>query len=247
MDVWAEVRVATYNVFTGMHDTEQTAAVICKTNADIVALQEVAPQAAVMLDRALAADFKHRSFSNGLVILSRHPIRNTHFLRSEQGINGFLFAEIDHPQGRIQVANLHLDPIRTWTFCQKLTLPIQLLWQQGSIQRSEIAQVSESLQPDLPTIVLGDFNRVSDAATSKLHKLGFVDSFAAVTQKPDNTHTLHFSILGFQVGRRVDFIFHDRSFETTESHVVSGRPSDHDPVVSVLYYRRSSEMVLIPF
>jgi exonuclease III len=75
----------------------------------------------------------------------------------------------------------------------------------------------------------------------KLRALGYIDSFAAVTCNPQRNYTLHYTMLGFHSGRRIDFIFHDRAFETTESWLSSGQPSDHDPVVSVLGYVRPIE------
>jgi endonuclease/exonuclease/phosphatase family metal-dependent hydrolase len=229
------IRIGTYNVFTGGHDFRQTVAVIRKMDADVVAMQEIAPRSAVMLDRELRRDYAHRYFSNGLGIVSRFPLHNPRFLRSERGINGFLLVEIDHPKGRMQIANLHLDPLRLWTTQDRLTLPIQLLWRQGVTHRDEVKQVMRNLRPDLPTVLLGDFNSTNHAS-ARLSSLGFTDSFAAVTRKPGRSHTLHFSVLGFRTGRRIDFIFHDRAFETIESRVLPGKPSDHDPVISALRY-----------
>jgi endonuclease/exonuclease/phosphatase (EEP) superfamily protein YafD len=91
----------------------------------------------------------------------------------------------------VQIANLHLDPLRTWTIGQKLTLPFQLR-RQRDIHRNELAQVFENLRPGSPTILLGDFNRASDAAIDRLRELGFIDSFAVVTPGADRVPTLHF-------------------------------------------------------
>lgn len=231
-----EIRVATYNVFTGTKDGPKTAEVIRRVNADVVMLQEIAPKGAVMLDQALKRDYRHRYFSNGLAILSRFPIRNPRFERSQVGINGFLFAEFDHPAGRIQVADLHLDPLRLWTKKDRWMLPMQILWKQGSVHRIELEQIKTHLRPDLPTVIAGDFNSVSNVAPKRLREMGFIDSFAAVTQRPDATPTLHFTMFGRPAGRRIDYIFHDQSFQTLESKVLSGGPSDHDLVVSVLRF-----------
>lgn len=233
-----ELRVGTYNVFVGTRDLHQTVRVIREMNADVVALQELAPRSAVMLEREFSRDYRHRYFAGHLGLFSRFPLRNPHFHRSRRGANGFLFAEIKHPRGRLQVANVHLDPLRTWTPLGKLTLPIQFL-RQRSVHRSEVAQIRENLRLGLPTVLAGDFNRASHAATDELRALGFVDSFAAVTSRPDTKATLHFTFLSSRMGRRVDFIFHDRSFATVKSRTVAGRPSDHDGVVSVLRWTAS--------
>ena len=126
--------------------------------------------------------------------MSRFPMQKVHFERSRRGINGFLFAEIGLTNGSVQIANLHLDPLRTWTIGEKMTLLIQL-GRQGDVHRDELAQLFQNLRPGLPTILLGDFNRASDAAIHRLRKLGFIDSFAAVTRC-----TFRFSVFAREEG-----------------------------------------------
>jgi endonuclease/exonuclease/phosphatase family metal-dependent hydrolase len=232
----SELRLGTYNLYIGSRNPSQTAQVIRKMAADVVVLQEVAPENAAALGRMFSRDYPYRYFESGLGIISRFPLRKPRFERSRRGINGFLFAEIEHPRGRLQIANLHLDPLRIWTLPEKLTLPLQFR-RQGNIQRDELAQACAQLRGDIPTILLGDFNRGSDAAIHQLRELGYVDSFGAVTPRPDRTPTLHFSLLGFRSGRRIDFIFHDPAFKTIGSEVIPGRPSDHDAVVSRLRWK----------
>lgn len=233
----AEVRIATYNVFTGVRDVRRTLAVIRKTHADVVAMQEIAPRGAELLERALQREYPYCHFSNGLAIVSRYPLKHPRYQHSARGINGFLVVEVDHPGGRFQIGNLHLDPLRGWTTRQRLALPWQLMWRQGSVHRGELKQVFGMLRTDLPTVLVGDFNSASHAAPKRLRKLGYTDSFAALTSKPDRTPTLHFTLLGRPAGRRIDFIFHDRAFQPVRSWTLPGAPSDHDVVVSVLRRR----------
>ena len=141
--------------------------------------------------------------------------------------------EIESPGGPLQVANVHLDPLHIWTMGDLLLLPVQP-WRQRGIHRDEVKQVFENLRPGLPTILLGDFNRVSNAAIDRVRELGFTDSFAAVTPRADRIPTIHFSILGCRIGRRIDFIFHDSAFRTIGSAIFSGRPSDHEALASTL-------------
>ncbi|HZJ13795.1 MAG TPA: endonuclease/exonuclease/phosphatase family protein [Chthoniobacteraceae bacterium] len=235
------LRTATYNTFVGARDSAETVAVIRRMNADVIALQEVMPERATILSRELSRDYRYRNFKGGLGMMSRFPMRKVHFERSRRGINGFIFAEIEWTPAPVQIANLHLDPLRTWTIGQKLTLPFQLQ-RQREIQRDELVQVFENLKPGSPTILLGDFNRASDTAVNRLRELGFTDSFAVVTPKADRVPTLHFSILGFRSGRRVDFIFHSSAFRTIRSTVFRGQPSDHDALASVLSLGENTEL-----
>ena len=233
------LRVGTYNVFTGTHDVPKTVQVIRQMHADVVLLQELSPKGAILLDQGLQKDYRYRHFSEGVAILSRFPLRNPRYQHSEHGINGFLFAEIESPGGRLQVASLHLDPLRLWTTQQKWTLPIQLLYGQAAVHRKEVRQITAALHPDLPTVLAGDFNSASHASLDQLLTSGFTDSFADVTRYPDRTPTLHFKLLGFRSGRRIDYILHDQSFKTVQSRTLPGSPSDHDAVISVLRWNHA--------
>jgi endonuclease/exonuclease/phosphatase family metal-dependent hydrolase len=230
------IRVGTYNIFVGARDFKKTAAVIRKMNADVVALQEVLPLAAKTLDREFAREYRYRHFDRGRGLMSRLPLRNVRFERSEHGINGYVFADVELGGRRLQFANVHLDPLRLWTIGGIITLPYQLCCGHRQIQRAELAQIATRLSPGVPTIVAGDFNRIDNHVIEEIQRMGYEDTFAAITRKPDRIPTLHIGLLG----RRIDYIFHDTEFRTLDSYVVSGRPSDHDAVVSVLCWPRRS-------
>jgi endonuclease/exonuclease/phosphatase family metal-dependent hydrolase len=232
------IKIGTYNVFVGTRNLEETATVIRAMNADVVALQEVLPLAAQTLDREFSREYRYRYFSRGLGLMSRLPLRNIRSERSERGINGFVFAEVEVGARRLQFANVHLDPLRLWTIGGIVTLPYQLCCGHRQIQRAEVAQIAAHLRPGIPTIVAGDFNNTDDHAIEEFQRMGYVDTFAAMASKPDGVSTLHVRLFGLRFGRRIDFILHDKQFGTLDSHLVSGRPSDHDAVVSVLCWPR---------
>lgn len=235
------IRVGTYNVFTGTHDVPQTVKVIRSMNADVVALQELSPEGARLLNGALKRDYRYRKFTEGVAILSRFPMTNARYQHSKRGINGFLIAEVDSPSGRLQFASLHLDPLRLWTTRDKWTLPSQLLWGQADIHRAEVTQIHENLEHGVPTVIAGDFNNASRAALDEFARLGFTDGSAAVTPRPDRAHTLHFTVFGIRTGRRIDHILHDSNVQTLESRTLPGLPSDHDPVVASLSWKRGDK------
>ncbi len=231
------LRVATYNVFSGTRDADSTAGAIRRMSADVLLLQELSPEGAGLLDKALEMDYPYRHFSGGVAVMSRWPLRNPRYERSRDGINGYLVAEIVSPGGRFQVASLHLDPLRMWTTRDKWTLPSQLLWGQDDVHRKELEQIVRTLRPGMPTVLGGDFNSVSGAAVRRLQDLGYKDSFATVNKRPDQSPTIRFELFGFPTGRRIDYILHDSSFQTIQSTVFHGAPSDHDAVVSVLVWK----------
>ncbi len=207
------IRMGTYNILGGTQDFKGTAAVIRR------------------LEREFRKEYPHRFFSGSLGLLSRLPMREPRYEKSEKGGNGFLFAEVKHGQGWIQVANLHLEPLRAWSPKEKLLLPLQI-HRQSTVQDAEITQAFKALKTGRPTLIAGDFNRVNDSTIKRLKASGYTDSFAAVTPEADKVHTLRFKVLGMHSGKRIDFVFHDAGFQTVESRVLPGLPSDHEALWS---------------
>lgn len=232
------IKIGTYNVFVGTRDLKKTATVIRTMNADVVALQEVLQPAADTLDREFSREYRYRYFSRGLGLMSRLPLRNIRSERSERGINGFVFAEVELGARRLQFANVHLDPLRIWTIGGIVSLPYQLCCGHRQIQRAEVAQIAAHLRPGVPTIVAGDFNRTDNHVIEEFQRMGYVDTFAEFAREPDGVPTLHIALLGLHFARRIDYILHDKQFRTLDSQVVSGRPSDHDAIVSVVCWPR---------
>jgi endonuclease/exonuclease/phosphatase family metal-dependent hydrolase len=234
-----QLRIATYNIFVGNTDLDRSVATILSHALDLVALQEVTPRQAELLDVKLAERFPYRFFprsshGGGVGFVSRVPLENARYLASERGYNGFAFAECTVGGESIQVANVHLDPIRAWTLAYALTVPWQLL-HQGAIHRQELAQVSAALRPRMATVVLGDLNAfASVAAPAELTRWGLVDSFAAARAEAARMPTHRAAIAGIPIGRRLDYIFHSAELRTVDSVLIPGEPSDHDMVVSTL-------------
>jgi endonuclease/exonuclease/phosphatase family metal-dependent hydrolase len=233
------LRVATYNIFGGNPDLERSIDIIRAADVDLVALQEISHRMIEVLDARLSGRFPYRylpepTHGGGVALLSRVPLTNERYRPSERGLNGFAFAEIELGGRRVQVASLHLDPIRAWTFAYVLTLPWQMLWQ-GSRHRRELAQVWAELSPAMATIILGDLNtNASMAAPRELSRWGLVDSYAAVHSNERRVATHRAEIFGISVARRIDYIFHSREFRTVDSERIPGEPSDHDMIRSTL-------------
>jgi endonuclease/exonuclease/phosphatase (EEP) superfamily protein YafD len=235
------LRVLTYNIYVGNADLAATAQSIIHLRPDLAVLQEVNQREFDALEQELESVLPHHFFpastqDNVVALFSRLPLRNPRYEPSHYGLNGFAFAEIEFLGHPVQLAAVHLDPIRAWTLTYKLTLPWQVL-HQGWVHRHELDQVLEHFQPGAPSIILGDFNSyASDAGPHYLQSRGLVDSARSVCNGADDVATQHFSVLGRSFGRRIDFIFHSTEFRTAESRVVRGDPSDHDIVVSSLQW-----------
>jgi endonuclease/exonuclease/phosphatase (EEP) superfamily protein YafD len=244
IDVAAQsIRIATYNVAGGAQYVSENVATISRAAPDLVVLQELSPSGAQQLDRALASTWPFRFFprpsqGGGLALASRLPVQQPRYRASLHGGNGFVLASVEVDGRMIQVANLHLDPVKVWTLRQKLALPWQLL-RQGAVHRRELTQVFDELPPGATAIVVGDLNSYAgNAAPSWLLDRGFIDSFSSVATSAADSTTHHFTIAGLHLSRRIDFIFHTPDLRTLSSQIVTGGLSDHDLVVSTLEWAR---------
>jgi endonuclease/exonuclease/phosphatase (EEP) superfamily protein YafD len=229
--------IGTYNVCVDTANVRETAAVVRKIPADVVVLQEVSDELAPQLSKTLSSVYRYRYFAGTLGIVSRYPLTGTRVEASVRGNNGFLFTTLQVRGQRVQIVDLHLDPLHTWTLGQQLTLPWQFVVQ-SRVQKSELEQVLPHLAPDVPSILLGDFNRGTDGAIHRLRRLGYIDSFASVTPHADRVSTLRFDVLGIPMTKRIDFIFHDPTLQTIRSQVIPGKPSDHDALTSALILKK---------
>jgi len=228
--------VATHNILTGNTRLEATAKAIRETGADIVCLQETVPASERVLRSALEDLYPHMRFNvgkigNGPGFLSKYPIRGYTYVVSSAGINGTGYALVDVGGQLVHVVNVHLNPCG---FARGGLQGIAKgMRQMESIHREEIADIYRNLNPSSPTLVMGDFNSLSDlAAPTWLKEHGFVDSFASVQPYPDVFKTMFFRWRGVEMGIRIDFIFHTPHFKTEGSRVVRKGGSDHALVLS---------------
>jgi endonuclease/exonuclease/phosphatase (EEP) superfamily protein YafD len=85
------------------------------------------------------------------------------------------------------------------------------------------------------TIIAGDFNSIATfAAPQTLLKNGFVDSFAECNKNPESLPTWHWPMKNGELSLRVDYIFHSKDFQATETGVIKSDASDHSLIFSRL-------------
>ena len=81
---------------------------------------------------------------------------------------------------------------------------------------------------DQPTIVVGDFNSLSNfCAPRRLVQLGFQDAFASMHKSADEHATWHWPTSPVPLAFRIDYIFHSSHLMTTKSEIVRRDGSDH--------------------
>ncbi|MCR4415178.1 MAG: hypothetical protein NUV77_22380, partial [Thermoguttaceae bacterium] len=70
---------------------------------------------------------------------------------------------------------------------------------------------------------------------------GFIDSFASVTEEPDEHPTWRWPVGRGELTLRLDYIFHTRELKTVESKVLASRASDHSMVFSRLRWEAAEK------
>jgi endonuclease/exonuclease/phosphatase family metal-dependent hydrolase len=239
--------VATYNVNWGNRALAETAQIILKSRADVVCLQETTPELERSLQRELWREYPNMLFrGNGgkflaerFGLLSKHPVRANRYVPAKHGIFGAWIFELTVGDQIVQLANLHLEPIRPPEPGKLLTI-FKVFEETEQIHAAEIGWIFEHLGPELPTVIAGDFNSLSIGAAPKyLRDKGFVDSFAAVNNSPDSQPTWRWPTRWLELSGRIDYIFHSPHFKTIDSRIDKETTSDHSLVVSRLERRRS--------
>jgi endonuclease/exonuclease/phosphatase family metal-dependent hydrolase len=231
--------VATYNINWGNTDLKGVAKSIREAKADLVALQETNEESEQFLRRSLAAEYPHTAFrggymSNGFGLLSKVPIENPKYVEPKFGFFGAWLAEVTLAGMRLQIANVHLEPAVPEDNDGVVAM-FKLFQKMEDVHGKEIRRIHENLSDKLPVLVMGDFNSSSTlSAPQFLKEKGFVDSFAAVTEKADEQVTWHWKRKGFDWHFRIDYIFHSKQFQTVESRIIKSEASDHYLTVSKL-------------
>ncbi len=248
------IRVATYNIYFDNRNLDQVVANIREAKADIVALQETSPKSESYLKSKLRLVYPYTHFqghrgtygAERLGLLSKRPLQQVRFLPPQTGLFGVLAATFQSEGRAIQIANVHLQPVR---LVQGANLATQLRAFSDSeeVRRQEIERVTQALRPGSPRIILGDFNSLSEGrAPAFLRAQGFVDTFASVTAEADRhpTWTSEFGTLPVRL--RIDYIFHDPVGKTIQSQILTNTSSDHCLVVSEIQFTKSTDPAAKP-
>jgi endonuclease/exonuclease/phosphatase (EEP) superfamily protein YafD len=225
------ITVMTWNMEFGSGAVDQLSAKLSTTDADIVALQELTPQAASAIEAnaALVSAFPYRELRpgytvDGLGLLSRYPLR--------AGIEGvdppILAATVTvDTDTRLQLLNVHPLPGRITTV-SPLRLPVAF---DPSVRDEAVAKVS-AVADDLisagdPVVLAGDLNVASTEPVYDDLVAGLRDAHTEAgtgpgwTWRPSRLELLGAGLL------RIDYVL-----VTPDVHVVSSRqdcsiPGDH--------------------
>lgn len=223
--------IITYNINRGSNPA-QIAAVLKANQADIICLQE-ADGFERPLRTALSSDFRTIEFRDSdtrvggeYAFLSKYKSREVAWIDSETGWFGAWIIAFETPVGPVQVLNVHLKP------------PVSRRgsWVAGYFttrddRRREIEHFYKACDPNLPLIVLGDFNDSPGSASVRYLKRKRLQN--ALPQFDRCTPTWHWPTRLLTLRRRMDHILYSPQLEATSARVTPTGPSDHFPVEAV--------------
>jgi vancomycin resistance protein VanJ len=224
----------TYNLLTNATDPDALVEMLRDSGADIVALQEVSPSRANLLERELAAAYPHRVLYDlgipGVGLLSRHPILEHELFYLQAQTHPYLRATLDVEGAPLTVIVAHPPPPglvgRTIRIHPQAPL--------------DIASVTEMAASGGPTLLLGDFNFTDQNDVYRIvTRAGLRDAFREAGWGFGLTHPRRLPQHGsFPLLTRIDFIFYTGDFEATRAWVGPDAGSDHLPVLAELVWRR---------
>jgi endonuclease/exonuclease/phosphatase family metal-dependent hydrolase len=222
----------TYNVNWGGAGADQVAAIIQRSKADIVCLQETTPAWEKYLRSELGSQLSYGAFresqsrmGGGLAFFSKLSAREVAYIQSETGWFDGWIVEFQTAVGPVQVLNVHLRP----------PVSDQGGWISGYFGTRgdrvlEMQRFYEKIKPGIPLIVAGDFNDSENSrVVNWLQRRGMRN---ALPEFDRSTPTWKWNYRGFELRRRMDHIVYPAELECASAHVIAQGPSDHFPVVA---------------
>jgi len=232
------VKVMTYNVNYGLAGDPATLAAIGEPWADIVALQETTAKWESAIVDSLGHRYPHRAFrhccgAGGLGVLSRYPWQEEEILEASAGWFPAWRLVIDTPLGPLQILNVHLRPP-----VSESGSVVSGYFSTPPIREREIEGFVQSLDPDLPTLVVGDFNEnAGGRAITLLRAAGFA---TALEQFDVPQQTWHWNTSAGTVTAQLDHLVHDQRLDPLDVRALPLGRSDHWPVVGTFELRAAS-------
>jgi endonuclease/exonuclease/phosphatase family metal-dependent hydrolase len=230
-------------------------ACIKKNKPQIVCLQEFSGKGKASTERAKTflekqAKLPHSCFGGGssLAIFSQYPILRHELLRFPQSHNAVLWADIQHPKGRIRVYCMHLQSIRLGadadevfkqenlsSLDERKTLAkyrrIGSKLKRAFVQRADQAQwLAEHLrQSPYPVLLAGDLNDTPISFAYAQVQKGLQDAFVAAGWGLGSTYAGRLPAL------RIDYIFAGAQFRIYNFwRLAAANYSDHYPILAEL-------------
>jgi len=240
--------VMSYNVNFGFMMTDNSTIealsvveIIQRYSPDICCLQETNGNWEHLIRLELDEQYPFQLFRNvenwyagGMGILSKYPFEEIGWLPPTSIWFYSSVIHVDSPIGKIQFMNLHLRPGMDANGF--IPSPITFLYRSQNDRMNDIQHWYSTLDPILPTVILGDFNEghsgiFGGKSCQWLENKGMKN---AIHEFDPNTYTWRWPLQLFTLKANFDHIFYDKSLGCSTARVIEEGPSDHFPVVATL-------------
>lgn len=226
----AALRVMTFNVNYGLAGDDSTLDAITAADVDVVFLQETTPAWEKTIRARLSDRFEHIEFvhccgAGGLGVLSHLDVDSRGVL--EPPADGWFPAwhlVFQTALGPVQALNVHLHPpvSDTGSF-------VSGYFSTRRVREAEIETYWAALDPEIPTIVAGDFNENEKGrAVSFLRSKGLE---SALPEFAPSAETWRWQTSVGRVSSTLDHVVYDPRLEPVDARVIEQGRSDHMPVV----------------
>jgi endonuclease/exonuclease/phosphatase (EEP) superfamily protein YafD len=227
--------VMTYNVNFGMAGDPATVDAVAQDDADVIFLQETTPQWEAALRARLAEAYPDMAFkqhppAGGLAVLSKWPIESIDYLPPRSWFPAARVV-LQTAVGKVQVLNVHLRPPAS-----DRGNVVSGYFSTPPIRREEISTFAVALDPDLPTLIVGDFNE--DERGRAVNWLAEHGYRSALPQFAPHAKTWRWKTSVGTLRGRYDHLCYDARLTPLRVEVRSAGRSDHLPVVGVFALSR---------
>lgn len=225
------ITVMSYNLADGLAPPDEVVTYLRATNSDIVTLQELAENQAVVFERDLKDIYPYQQLypfgTTGTGVLSRYPILEEQLIHLQIGV--------PHLQVKINMGKDEDAKPEVVTLIVAHTPPPQLT-EEGyyfhPLTTVEIESLIQKTVSQSRTILLGDFNMTDqNVPYSLLTGAGLTDTFAEAGWGLGNTwgpYQFPFHLV------RIDYIWTTPDFEVNRAWVGKDAGSDHLPLLAEL-------------
>lgn len=229
-----QVHVLTYNVNYGGARPDLAAEIIRQSGADIICLQETTPQWEAYLRQSLGRDYPVAEFrestnrmGGGFAFLAKLPGQEVAFVPTDSGWFDGWIMKFQTALGPVQVINVHLRP----PYSDSGSF-VRGYFTTGNERLREMERFYQAREPQLPTLVLGDFNdREHSAVVRWLEGKGLTN---ALSQFDSYSPTWKWQTSVVTLKRRMDHILYSPDFDCAAARVIPAGASDHFPVEALL-------------
>lgn len=243
------ITLMTFNIWGGSHSTETAQVILENGKPDVVAVQELTPQMAEVLQQQLAGEYRYWALDSqpqhrGMGILSRFPITELDSRYLADPAWQIQIVAVKTAFGNFTLYNVHPHSTNILVYIED-GLPLRANVQASFEARKQLIEllIKDIHQRHGPVIVVGDFNSTDQSEVYQLLTEALTDAHHAVGWGFGHTFPAYAgNFRGFPIfprQMRVDMIFYSDEFLALSSHVSSTYgESDHLPVLAQLAWKQ---------